>query len=42
MSKLVTRRATSRKIKTKSGGTRVVNVKSTAYNKRPSYLGKKK
>ena len=36
MSKNVTRRATTRKVKTKSGGYRSVNVKSTSYIKKPS------
>jgi len=34
MSKNVSRRPTSRKIKTKSGGTRVVNVKGTSYTRK--------
>ena len=36
MSKNVVRRATSRRVRTKSGGTRMVNVKSTSYTKKPS------
>jgi hypothetical protein len=36
MSKNVSRKPTSRKIKTKSGGTRVVNVKGSSYTRKPN------